>query len=734
MKLSLARLLRLSPLAALTLLPAFTGCGADDRVMGAGYEDVDRTSEALTKVCGQKSNGPVQGHDVSVYQGAFNWAAAKANGRSFGYARISYGTGTIDSTFDGNWSRMKAAGILRGAYQFFLPNQSVAAQAKIVIDKVGKLGVGDLPVTIDVEDAAGVAPATAAARIHQWLDLVEAGTGKRPIIYTGGYFWQDNIKATDFGSYKLWIANYNPSSCPLIPDGWTKWTFWQYGDGNGKLDQDVFNGTLAELQQLAGTAVAAVDYPTIPRRSATDINGDGQADACARAIRGVICQVSKGDGFLDEIPGPTWSDAAGWKNPEYQETIQFGDVDGDGKADICGRSPDGIVCNLSDGNGFPTEVKGPAWSDAMGWKKAANYTTIQLADVNGDGKLDVCGRTNDGLACNLSDGKGFPTAVKGPEWSDAKGWSKAEYYATIQFADIDGDGRADACARGAAGISCFLSDGKGFPTEVKGPAWSDAKGWSKVQYGSSIRFVDIDGDGRADACARGVAGIVCARSNGTSFGAELAGPAWSDAKGWGLPQFYETIQWADVNGDKKTDVCGRTKTGMVCNLSEGGAFSATEMKGPAFTDAAGWAAASHYTTIAAGDVNHDGKDDLCGRSPAGLVCALSTGEGFAAPIDGPTWADATGWGAAPYYNSVRLIGYAAPAKGDGANGPGGPGGSSSTPTSGVGTTGADGADAGDDSGGCTMGPSKASKTRTHGVAVLAGVGLALALSRRRRRR
>jgi GH25 family lysozyme M1 (1,4-beta-N-acetylmuramidase) len=712
------------------LTPAFAGCGEEDRAMGAGHEEVGTSSEALTAVCGAKSTDPVQGHDVSVYQGAFNWAQAKANGRSFGYARISYGTGVIDSTFDGNWARMKAAGILRGGYQFFLPAQDIAAQAKIVIDKVGKLGVGDLPVAIDVEDVQGLAPATAAARIHQWLDLVEAGTGKRPIIYTGAYFWQDHVGATDFGNYKLWIANYNPG-CPLVPNGWTNWTIWQYGDGNATLDHDVFNGTAADLAAFAGSS--SEDYPTLPRRSATDINGDGKADACARAIRGVICNVSKGDGFLEEIAGPKWNDATGWNKPEYRETIQFGDIDGDGKADICGRGPNGIVCNISDGNGFPTEIKGPEWTDGAGFANAQFYKTIQLADVNGDGKLDICARGVAGIGCNLSDGRGFPKGISGPEWSDAKGWSKAEYYATIQFADIDGDGKADICARAAAGIVCHLSDGKGFPTEVKGPAWTDASGWSRAQHGSTIRFVDIDGDGRADVCGRAAAGIVCARSNGTSFGEELPGPAWSNANGWSDPAAYETIQWADINGDKKADVCGRSATGMVCNLSDGRAFT-VEVKGPAFTDAAGWNKPPYYTTIAAGDVNNDGKDDLCGRSPTGLVCALSSGNAFGDLINGPTWADSTGWGATTYYSSLRLIGYAPLAKASGVPpGPGsGPGSSSGGPggSSGEGSGGEAGS--GDDDSGCAVGTTR---TRTSGVAFLGGLAIAaVALGRRRRRR
>ncbi len=217
----------------------------------ANTDDVGSSGEAVTMKCGASANGPVQGVDVSIYQGNFNWSAA---GVSFGYARIGDGEYTSDSEFGPNWSKMKAAGVMRGAYQFFRPNQDAAAQANLMVKAVGKLGAGDLPAMIDVEATGGEPPWVIAQKIHQWLQIVESGTGKRPFIYTGSYFWQDYVKDTSFGQYPVWIAAYGPS-CPSLPAGWSNWLMWQYSDGNGKLDHDVFNGSLAQLKAYAGVSV-----------------------------------------------------------------------------------------------------------------------------------------------------------------------------------------------------------------------------------------------------------------------------------------------------------------------------------------------------------------------------------------------------------------------------------------------------------------------------------------------
>jgi lysozyme len=236
---------------ALLGLVALAGCND-----GRGVRDQLGTIEDEVTVCAKGST--LEGIDVSYYQGTINWDSVKASGRAFAIARISDGT-YMDTKFDANWPAMKKVGLIRGAYQFFRPGQDPNTLADIVIGKVGKLGDGDLPVTCDVEATDGQSAATIISKLKTWLAKVEAGTGKKPIIYTGKYFWQDNVaNSKEFTSHPLWVAAYGPT-CPNLPDGaWPTWTFFQYTDKasvsgiSGGVDGDKFNGTLEDLQKLAG--------------------------------------------------------------------------------------------------------------------------------------------------------------------------------------------------------------------------------------------------------------------------------------------------------------------------------------------------------------------------------------------------------------------------------------------------------------------------------------------------
>jgi MYXO-CTERM domain-containing protein len=163
------------------------------------------------------------------------------------------------------------------------------------------------------------------------------------------------------------------------------------------------------------------------------------------------------------------------------------DLDGDGVADVCGRGPEGVLCALAGAQGYGPAFAGPALSDASGWGDAANWGTLQMGDVTGDGRADLCGRGNAGVRCWPSTGEGFGESFAGPTLSDESGWGKPEYYGTIRLADVTGDGQDDLCARAAAGWRCWPSTGAGFGAQQPGPDWGETAGWGAPQYFSTLR-------------------------------------------------------------------------------------------------------------------------------------------------------------------------------------------------------------------------------------------------------
>ncbi len=223
------------------------GCGGGREVPGSLGQEV--------RFCPGPST--LEGIDVSQYQGGINWGAVKGSGRAFAIARVGDGL-YVDPTFAANWSGIKSAGMVRSAYQFFRPGTDPNAQADLFLSKIGALGPGDLPPMLDVEATDGQPANVIASHVQTWINRVTSATGRAPMVYTGKYFWQDNVGLTIPGNplvLAAWVAG-----CPDTPSQWDHWTFWQYADNGsvsgigGAVDLDRFNGTQTDLTNLAGGA------------------------------------------------------------------------------------------------------------------------------------------------------------------------------------------------------------------------------------------------------------------------------------------------------------------------------------------------------------------------------------------------------------------------------------------------------------------------------------------------
>ncbi len=239
-----------------------------------------------------------------------------------------------------------------------------------------------------------------------------------------------------------------------------------------------------------------------------DVNGDGHADVCTRTDAGIECALAQRSGGFgafevwsqahdagDEAVND-FSDAEGWgSDAAYEGTIRFADVDGDGKADVCGRSPAGVVCARSTGAGFePARLWLAAMSDRSAWVAARFATTMALGDVNGDGRADLCVRGADGIDCALSTKAAF---------SKLSRWTGEALDGALTLGDLNGDGRADVCTRNAKGAFCSFSTGRRF---LKATSWLDASTPSRAEWG---RLGDVNGDGRSDFCDCDGDGVRC---------------------------------------------------------------------------------------------------------------------------------------------------------------------------------------------------------------------------------
>lgn len=198
----------------------------------------------------------IHGIDVSKYQEVINWESVKQmeveNVKiGFAFIKATEGIGNRDHHFRRNWKKAKDAGVIRGAYHFFIATKSGRAQAENFIETV-ELEPGDLPPVIDVEKTYGVPERKLRERVAEFLATVENHYGVKPVIYTNVDFYEQTLEE-EFDHYPLWVAHYLQKERPRITRAWQFWQHSETGRVNGifsRVDFNVFNGDSADFRNL----------------------------------------------------------------------------------------------------------------------------------------------------------------------------------------------------------------------------------------------------------------------------------------------------------------------------------------------------------------------------------------------------------------------------------------------------------------------------------------------------
>ena len=148
----------------------------------------------------------------------------------------------------------------------------------------------------------------------------------------------------------------------------------------------------------------------------------------------------------------------------------------------------------------------------------------------------------------------------------------------LQFADIDNDHEDDACSVIGSYVRCYTHESAYSGVDDPDCGFSSTRYErtfpfnieDNAKYGNTLSFIDLDGDDDADLCSRGPDGIWCAKSNGLNFDVPQRWTAsYADAWGWGQARYDDTMKFVDVDQDGRTDVCARGSAGIWCSFSDG---------------------------------------------------------------------------------------------------------------------------------------------------------------------
>ncbi len=249
-----------------------------------------------------------------------------------------------------------------------------------------------------------------------------------------------------------------------------------------------------KARQLMAEAAPAAHH----HGDGSDIDGDGAADLLGGKADGTLWYY-RNDGTADGDPinGSGAQIGTGWGGFDW---IDGADISGDGSADLYARKPDGTLWYYPNNRGSNPGGLPFAGSGTQIGTGFNAFDRVDAADIDGDGRADLLARKPDGsLWYYRNDGTADGDPINGSGTQIGTGWGGFDW---IDGADISGDGSADLLARKPDGSLWYYPNNRssnpgGLPFVGSGTQIA-----SSFNNFDIINAADLSGDGSADLFAR----------------------------------------------------------------------------------------------------------------------------------------------------------------------------------------------------------------------------------------
>jgi hypothetical protein len=427
----------------------------------------------------------------------------------------------------------------------------------------------------------------------------------------------------DNGTLVVWINNSNGGFAPAVAVPVAPSNGAHFFDGGAIAIGDV-NGD-GNLDVIAVSQVQNYDFGS----------GDYTTD--------VATQVFAGDG-KGNLGAPVEVDSVLFDDyfTSAGQGLQLADMNGDGKPDLVLQMQGGgqdlenfVTVALNQGGTFaPFSLSGRSGVPTQG----GLASDVVVADVNGDGHPDVlfatgsdAGQYASTVEVAFGDGTGALSS-QGP----AVAAGNVPYLANFAVADVNGDGKLDIVTFNSGSVSVFPGTGTGTFSATPTASYAASDGPGDQQPA----IADYNNDGKADIVyvdsGLEVASFFAGNGDGTFHGAPVITPGGVN------PAFIIVLGSGDINGDGIPDLLAydtsliysgqATTPAIVSLISDGkGNFKEVTALSAAAVETLTPTAAGNNPNLAVSstvvDLNGDGRADMLLSNGGGIYTALANADG-----------------------------------------------------------------------------------------------------------
>ncbi len=305
--------------------------------------------------------------------------------------------------------------------------------------------------------------------------------------------------------------------------------------------------------------------------------------------------------------------------PQAYATV-IADMDGDGKPDvvIADSTQDDVSIDLGNGDGITQPPQ--SFSTDISLSESSSVSAVAVADLNGDGKLDVVAAESDDNQVGVFLGNGNGTLQPQVTYDLGSGADPI----SIEVGDVNRDGKPDLIVANysSASVGVLIGNGNG--------TFNAVQTLSVGSFPVETALADLNGDGIPDliVASQNALSIGVLMGFAPPHGVVLSTPPFRPEQTFAVGGSISDFQVGDVNRDGKPDLIvdsfdsnspGTAVSDVAFLAGNGQGAFAAPVESPASTG---------LTDATLIDMNGDGKADMIGVDQSNKVgMMLGNGDG-----------------------------------------------------------------------------------------------------------